>query len=80
MANRLYILKRLEEASYDEVQGFIVRANSARAARELIYNSPTLRTGDEGRQTWLNSKLTSCRTLKAEGGLPGIVMRDFLNG
>lgn len=71
----LYILRRLEGASWDEARGFVVRAESEAGARLLA----SKRAGDEEADTWLNAKESSCEVIAREGE-PEIILRDFFNG
>lgn len=74
---KLYLLKRMpEDGWYDEANGFVVRAKSPRAARELAAEQ----CGDEGRGTWLNASTSTCMYLTDKNGTAGVIMRDFSAG
>ncbi len=72
----LYILRPIKdwEPWYDRAFGFVVRAASARNAREAA--AAQWQHGDEGAEVWRDPKLTSCQILRSEGE-EGVVLRDF---
>jgi hypothetical protein len=86
---KLWLLKRPEGASplYDTNWGFVIRAKSEKAAREMASAIP----GDENRYSWegsrriivdspwLHSEQTTCVPLAARGETE-IVLRDFNAG
>lgn len=73
---KLWLLKRRPgEGYYDEAQGFVVRATSPRAARNLA----SQHAGDEGAETWLQPKYASCTEVRLDG-TETIVLRDFRAG
>lgn len=76
---RLFLLERVDSVGHDEASGFVVRARSAREARELVSDECVVGPGDEGREAWLDPRRTSCRALR-EGGKVQIILRDFLHG
>lgn len=67
---KLYVLRR--NPSYDEAGGFVVRASSAKRARELAAEQ----CGDEGMGVWLNPEDSTCRQLK-EDGRSEVILRDY---
>lgn len=73
---RLWLLKPLEpwDSWYDKVFGFVVRAESADAARAFAED----KAGEESRdvKVWLSPELTSCEELTADGDV-GVILRDF---
>ena len=76
----LYLLERKDEKIlYDANDGFVVRAKSAKRARDLA----NLRVSDErhslGDDIWLNPKKSSCRQIK-KTGLEMIILRDYNAG
>jgi hypothetical protein len=73
---KLYLLERLLSGNYDECQGFVVRASSSKAARKLVGNKDR---GDEGKETWLDPKLSTCVEIKTDGEAE-IILCDFLAG
>ena len=83
---KLYILRQVKEWEpwYDTARGFIVRAESEQAARQLIYDyskdcgiwQDDLKSGYEGKEVWLNPELTTCTELNPKGKSE-IIMRDF---
>ena len=73
---KLWLLKRRHDIGYyDEAQGFVVRADSASAARTLASE----RAGDEGAGTWLSPKYSSCAALRPDG-TKTIILREFNAG
>lgn len=85
---KLWILKPIDEKSrvtteglsvkrwtWDCAWGFVVRALTEQAARRKAADE----SGDEGRDAWLDTELTTCVELTNEGD-PGVVMKDFLSG
>lgn len=70
---KIYLLKRIFVAGYDEYKGKVIIASSAKAARALA----NLRTGDEG-QIWNDSKKVLCKELPLVE--PMIVLEDFNAG
>jgi len=76
---KLWILKPLSVADnmpwspwYDKAFGFIVRASNLQAARMFA----SINHGDEGKEAWLDCKLSSCKELPIDGE-PGMILRDF---
>lgn len=57
---------------YDKFFGFVIRAESEERARKLA----GLICGDEGDQAWLDSSLSICKELLAEGN-EEVVITDF---
>ena len=57
---------------YDRVFGFVVRADTAKDAR----NWASTRAGDEGGGAWLDDKQSTCEELTREGD-QGIIIVDF---
>jgi len=73
---KLYVLKRPENVGfYDEVFGFVIRAQNETRARELAAGE----CADEGSGTWENSENSSCVELYPDGE-EGIIIRDFNAG
>ena len=58
----LYFLSR-DKGSYDELHAVVVRAKSEKEARVL---ASTYR-GDEGFETWLDEKRSTCEKLQVRG-------------
>lgn len=82
----LYLLKPREgldrhddpwEFPYDKAHGFVIRAESHRAARKIAATKHN--HGDEGDQVWLDPTYSECTTLKSEGE-EGVVIGDYTNG
>lgn len=71
---KLYLLRPVKpwEPGYDKAAGFIVRAKTARQARDLASND----AGDEGPGVWLNPKDTTCEIVTAAGAI-SVLIRDF---
>jgi len=67
---KLYILQR--QASYDELRGVVVRAESSRQARRLASSY----RGDEGEDVWMDKNQTTCRQVKNDGK-PEVILCDF---
>ncbi len=61
--------------TWDCAYGFVVRAKDEEEARSLASKM----CGDEGRETWLDAKMTSCQRLEARGQAE-VVLRDFVAG
>ena len=57
---------------YDKSFGFVCRALSEQEARQYAADD----SGDEGAEAWLDSTLSTCEELSADGEL-GVVMQDF---
>lgn len=73
---RLYKLQRNEESSWEEFSGFVIRASSAKSAR----NQANERADEEdNKNLWLDPKLVSCHVLTYEGK-EGIILMDFIGG
>lgn len=77
MRMRLWIILRPDEEppAYDVANGFVVRAESESAAREIASKN----SGDEGRSVWLDPEKTTCVELMADGE-PGCILVDFNAG
>lgn len=63
------------EPWYDKAFGFVVRAETESAARQLAHQEG----GDENRgerNPWLYPQHSTCKEITSEGE-PGIVLRDF---
>ena len=60
---KLYVLNRIEPASYDEARSMVVRARSPKAARKIASGF----RGDEGTEAWLDPTTTTCEELKTDG-------------
>ncbi len=79
MVMQLWLLRPVAangwEPWYDKAFGFVIRAESADAARGFAEE----RSGDESRngvKAWLDPKLTTCVPLN-DAGQPGVIIRDF---
>jgi hypothetical protein len=74
---KLWLLQRIDEdeSYYDEAFGFVIRAETGKAARLFASKD----AGDEGSITWLDPTLTTCRSISDKGS-PRIILRDFLAG
>ena len=70
---KLYVLRRLDPARYDEAREMVVRARSSSVARKIASEY----RGDEGEDAWLNPEDSSCRELKADGPEEKIVCDFF---
>ena len=68
---KLYLLTN-PAAGYDRMVAVLVRAISVEAARNLA--APL--AGDEGKEIWLNPKLSTCEVIRV-GGKPGPIISDF---
>jgi len=73
---KLYILQPIVpwKPWYDKMFGIIVRATTAKEAREMAQSE----AGDESRnkEVWLMPQLTTCELLKVTGE-KGMVLRDY---
>lgn len=74
-AMKLWKLARLGDVDYDVNDGFVIRAESELAAREMASRT----RGEEGPGTWLAAKLSSCVEVTPEGD-PEIILTDFNAG
>lgn len=80
---KLWLLNRIDNADYDEMQGFVIRAESGQRAREIANDN----AGDENKSVliqgspnvWLNKYRTTCVELLPEGE-EGVVLKDYLAG
>lgn len=72
---KLYYLERTETCGYDETQAFVVRAFSAREAREIASKN----SGQEEKEVWLSCSESTCRSLKQDGKA-GVILQDFKAG
>jgi hypothetical protein len=68
----LWELRSIGTPMPDTVLGFIVRAETAAAARKLARE----KAGDEGGYIWLNGEQSTCVELLPDGD-PCVVMADF---
>ena len=71
---------------YDTYRGFVVRAESEQAARDLIAHGKVMygdiglsRYGGEGGDIWLDPKKVECVELTVHGGTE-VILRDFRAG
>jgi hypothetical protein len=72
-AMKLWLIERPVSAiGYDEYCGFVIRAETEAAAREIAANE----SADEGRDVWFQCK---CSDLTQEGE-PGVVLDSFNAG
>ena len=71
---KLWILRPVEdwEPWYDKAFGFIVCAETKKEARKLASSD----AGNEGKEVWFDSKLTSCKELKPIKK-KRIILKDF---
>ncbi len=73
---KLWLLRPQTKAAwqpwYDKAFGFVVRAETAREAREYASDD----AGDEGHACWLDATQSTCDELLPEG-LIGVVLKDF---
>lgn len=83
---KLFLLKPIDPKKhpfdhYDVAMGFVVRAESAYAARSLVTSDKSYDQGwgDEGAEVWMDEKETSCTPILFEGE-PEIILRDFNAG
>jgi hypothetical protein len=74
LPQQLFILER-EAEKHDEMRGIIIRARTEAEARAIASDSAQ----DEGRITWLDSELSTCKPLTYEGET-GFVLSDVLEG
>lgn len=79
---RIWVLERIEEADFDQFEGFVVKATSEDDARrcvaERIRGDPNANFDDPG--TWLDSSETSCLEVEDEGSESTIVLEAFHYG
>ncbi len=75
---KLWIMERLKggpKIGYDEYASFVIRAKTEEDARAFA----AANAGGESGKIWLNARLSSCETLKAQG-VAGVVLGDFNAG
>lgn len=79
MGKKLFILEAKEDLEHspwkswcDKTFGMVVRAVSAKKAREIAADSHN----DEGREAWLNPEFSSCEELKTTGKTEVIISDD----
>lgn len=70
---KIYLLKRIFVAGYDEFRGKVIIASSAKAARKIA----NLKTGDEGK-IWTDTNQVMCKEIMLTEA--AIVLEDFNNG
>lgn len=70
-----YLEVKSEDVGYDEVDAFVIRAETEEQARLIAYG----RAGDEGGETWRNPEYSTCEELTADGA-QGIILRSFNAG
>jgi len=70
---KIYLLKRIFSVGWDEYDGKVIIASSAKAARKIA----NLRVGEEG-QIWDNPKLVLCQEIDLT--MPMVVLTSFKNG
>lgn len=77
---KLFLIKRPEAKvayGHDEVAGFVIRADTAKRARELA----AAQCGDEGKEAWLFATVSSSHLLALDvSGREGVILRDFRAG
>lgn len=71
----LYLLQLTEDAGYDAVFGFVIRAPSEESARMQA----SANAKEEGIAVWLTPDLSTCTPVTTEGPI-GIILRDFHAG
>lgn len=71
----LFLLKRVDKVDWDEHRGFIIRATSHIAARQIA----ACEAENEPREAWMDPERSTCVCLK-ESGDPGVLLRDFNAG
>lgn len=72
-AYKIYLLKRIFAAGYDEYDGKVIIASSAKAARKIA----NLKYGDEG-EIWADSKQVLCQEISLT--MPLVVLESFNAG
>ena len=81
---KLYELFTKVEVGYDCYQGFIIRASSAKKAREIAQKNGADECdkylgGGKEKPFWTDPKKTACREVKASGK-EEVVLSDFVAG
>ena len=71
---KIFLLRRIGDADWDEYLTKLVRAKNEKQAREMANE----RVGDEGR-IWTNPNKVSCETLSRKGD-PEIIIEQFNTG
>lgn len=72
---KLWYLNNTGLVQYDSYDAFVVRAESAGAARLIASEN----AGAEGGGTWLSSEYSTCEELHSEGSI-GVVLGSFRAG
>lgn len=72
---KLWILRRVDGADWDEAHGVVVRAEDELSARLLAASC----AGGEGAAVWHKPDITTCVHLQQDG-MPGVMIVDFKNG
>jgi hypothetical protein len=68
-------LEVVDGSIYDVAFGFVIMAETKERARILASRT----CGDEGKEPWLDSKLSSCKEVKL-GKTERIILRDYNAG
>jgi hypothetical protein len=80
---KLWLVKRIAAADWDEYQGFVIRAETELEARRIANgdkpDSFPFDYEDDEISVWLNPDLSTCEELTADGEA-GIVLYDFNAG
>lgn len=63
------------DSGYDKAYGFVVLAETEEGARLLAAND----AGDEGRDAWINSQLSTCKVVDTHPPAR-LLLRDFCAG
>lgn len=71
----LYLLKRVDATGYDMFVSFVIRAPTAKCARQIAADH----AGDEGKAVWLDSNTSKIEHI-ASTGEPGVVLGRFNAG
>ena len=71
---KIFKLKKLKEWSYDECTDVVVVADNKKEAREIAASASLA----EGKDTWLNESLSSCKKLKPSK--KGVVVQHIAYG
>lgn len=70
--DKLYLVKRLGLVGYDETEGYVIRASSARQARAIAEE-------ECHDKLWLDSNRSTCERLR-ESGEAGVILSAFNAG
>lgn len=74
----IWLVKQVNQPSYDEVAGFVIRADTEKRAREIASDNGLC----EGRHTWKEPLLSTCTIIGVANiyDPEAMLLRDFRPG